>query len=96
MRLVNIGMARSVDGLGRVVIPKEMRQQLNINTSDLMGISLEDGKIILEPCRLQCVFCGCREESTLRERNGILACEECIKALPDAEKAFVDQVQPAS
>ena len=42
------GIVRKIDELGRIVLPKEMRKCLNINTGDDFQIRLEDGKIILE------------------------------------------------
>lgn len=42
------GIVRKIDELGRIVLPKELRKCLNINTGDDFQISLEDEKIILE------------------------------------------------
>lgn len=40
-------MFRVIDNLGRIVIPKEIRERLNINTKDKIEIKVEDNKIIL-------------------------------------------------
>lgn len=42
------GIVRKIDELGRIVLPKEMRKCLNINTGDDFQIRIEDEKIILE------------------------------------------------
>ena len=42
------GIVRKIDELGRIVLPKELRKCLNINTGDDFQIRLEDEKIILE------------------------------------------------
>lgn len=42
------GIVRKIDELGRIVLPKELRKNLNINTGDDFQISLENEKIILE------------------------------------------------
>ena len=42
------GIVRKIDELGRIVLPKELRKCLNINTGDDFQIKLEDEKIILE------------------------------------------------
>ncbi len=42
------GIVRKVDELGRIVIPKELRKNLNIKNSDDLEISINDDKIILE------------------------------------------------
>ncbi len=42
------GIVRKVDELGRIVIPKELRKNLNIKNSDDLEISIDNDKIILE------------------------------------------------
>ena len=39
---------RKIDELGRIIIPIELRQTLNIIQNDEMKIYMQDGKIILE------------------------------------------------
>ena len=43
-----IGMVRKIDDLGRIVLPKELRKILNINSGDDVQILVENEKIILE------------------------------------------------
>lgn len=40
-------MNRNIDTLGRIVIPKEMRKQLDIKENDPLNIELQDNKIII-------------------------------------------------
>ena len=40
-------MNRKIDTLGRIVLPKEMRTQLNIKENDPLNIELQDNKIII-------------------------------------------------
>ena len=42
------GIVRKIDDLGRIVIPKELRKNLNIKNSDDMEITINDNKIVLE------------------------------------------------
>lgn len=42
------GIVRKIDELGRIVLPKELRKNLNIHTGDDFQISVEEEKIILE------------------------------------------------
>ena len=42
------GIIRKIDNLGRIVLPKELRKHLNINTGDDFQILLNGEKIILE------------------------------------------------
>ncbi len=44
----NTGIIRKIDELGRIVLPKELRKHLNINSGDDFQILLDDEKIILE------------------------------------------------
>ena len=41
------GIVRRVDELGRIVVPKEIRNNLRIKKGDCLEFFLEDGKIIL-------------------------------------------------
>lgn len=42
------GIVRKIDELGRIVLPKELRKTLNINSGDDFQISVDNEKIILE------------------------------------------------
>jgi transcriptional pleiotropic regulator of transition state genes len=75
------GIVRNIDDLGRVVIPKEIRKSLNIKEYDPVDIYLKNGVICMEPCRLQCVLCGCKEDDKLVKRNGVHVCTDCIDEL---------------
>ncbi len=43
----NTGIVRKIDELGRIVLPKELRKSLNINSGDDFEICVEDDKIFL-------------------------------------------------
>ena len=40
-------MNRKIDDLGRIVLPKEMRTQLDIKENDPLNLELQDNKIII-------------------------------------------------
>lgn len=42
------GIVRRVDDLGRIVLPKEVRQKLNINTNDSLEFFVDGDTIILK------------------------------------------------
>lgn len=46
--MIITGITRKIDELGRIVLPKEIRKTLNINTGDDFQISIENEKIILQ------------------------------------------------
>ena len=45
--MITSGITRKIDELGRIVLPKEIRKSLNINTGDDFQITIENNKIIL-------------------------------------------------
>ena len=51
--MIDIGLTRKIDGMGRVVIPKELRERFNIRENDYLEFSLlEDGLIIKKHSKL--------------------------------------------
>lgn len=74
-----LGIVRKVDILGRIVIPKELRDALEIDVKDPMEIFVENDRIILKKYNPSCVFCGSNENVVLYKDK--LVCEDCISAL---------------
>ena len=52
------GEVRKIDELGRIVLPKTVRQTLNVNTGDAMEIYTEGNTVVLLPYQKACIFCG--------------------------------------
>ena len=73
------GIIRRVDELGRVVIPIEIRNQVNIIEKDPIEIYVDDSSIILKKYEPNCVFCGSTDD--LIEYKGKLVCKKCSKEL---------------
>ena len=73
------GVARKVDQLGRVVIPVEMRKSLRIDFGDLVMMSAEGERIVLEKVEQRCVFCGSNDQ--LRDFSRKLVCGVCVGKL---------------
>ena len=73
------GMVRKVDILGRVVIPKELRQNLEIGNLDSLEIFKGDESIILRKYTPNCIFCGSHKDLTSFIDKKV--CRKCIKAL---------------
>ena len=76
---LSTGIIRRVDELGRIVIPKEMRRELNIDQKDPIEISIEGQSIVLRKYQNKCVFCGALKP-TIRY-NGKLICTHCLNEL---------------
>ena len=73
------GIVRPVDGLGRIVLPIEIRRNLDIEERDQLEIFLEGDRIILQKHEAACVFCG--GTVGLAEYRGKNVCHSCIKHL---------------
>ena len=73
------GIVRPVDGLGRIVLPIEIRRNLDIEERDQLEIYLEGDHIILKKYEPACVFCG--GSTGLSEYRGKNVCRECIRRM---------------
>ena len=74
------GMVRSVDKMGRVVIPKEIRKQLKVeNDVDSFEIYMDGDKVVLKKYQPTCIFCDSLADSVQSE--GYNVCKDCIEKL---------------
>ena len=73
------GIVRKVDELGRIVIPKEMRDKMGINCGDPIEIYVEGDKIILAKYEDCCSICGSLGE--LKSFKGKNICKNCLNEL---------------
>ena len=74
-----IGIVRKIDSLGRIVVPMELRNLLDISEGDPIEIFIEDDRIILKKYSPSCIFCESTDNLTLYK--GKLICPDCIKDL---------------
>ena len=79
------GMARKVDGLGRIVLPVEMRRMFAIRPGDALEIGVDEAGIVLRKVESRCVFCGGTE--SLRPFRGKQLCANCAGELSGAGQA---------
>lgn len=82
--MLNTGITRPVDQLGRIVIPKEIRKKLNLKEKDRLMFFLTDapeGKrdIILRRIINSCNFCG--SKNNLHEFKNKHVCYDCLNEL---------------
>ncbi len=56
------GIVRKVDELGRVVLPIELRRNLNINEKDALEIFVDDEKVILKKYEPADIFTGSMDD----------------------------------
>ena len=73
------GIVRPVDALGRVVIPVELRRNLNIKTDDSLEIYVDGQFIMLKKYEPACIFCG--EMDDIRLVHGKNVCVKCIEEM---------------
>lgn len=79
------GIVRTVDRMGRVVIPKEFRKQLDIeNEVDSFEIFLKEDCLVLRKHTPHCVFCGSTENCTAFHDRTI--CQNCVDELQYREE----------
>ena len=73
------GMVRTVDELGRLVIPKELRRLLGLKEGkDSFEIFIDDNtNVILRKYIPGCIVCG--DIENLKDVNGIKLCKNCIE-----------------
>ena len=75
------GIIRKIDELGRVVIPMEMRNKLNIGEKDPMEIFSDGDSIVLKKFEPNCIFCG-NSKNLMKYKNKLI-CNKCAKKIAD-------------
>ena len=78
------GVVRRIDDLGRIVIPKEIRNKLDINIGDSMGININGRSIILEKEENSCTFCN--KTKNLTKFKDKLICDNCISKIIELKR----------
>lgn len=73
------GIVRKVDELGRIVIPIELRRNLDIEEKDSLEIYVEDDHIILKKHSPACAFCANATGITVFKGRNI--CRNCLDDL---------------
>lgn len=73
------GMVRSMDQLGRIVLPMELRRVLGIEVRDPIEVFVNGEDIILRKYKPACYFCDSADD--LITYGGRKICRECIAKL---------------
>ena len=73
------GIIRSLDPMGRVVIPKEMRKLLNVMDGDKVRIIKENNSVVIKRVADSCLVCG--SEQDLIEYKDVCLCRNCVKEM---------------
>ena len=72
------GMTWPVDSLGRIVIPKEIRNTFNLVEGTKMELAVEGDRIIITKSENTC---NCCENEASTEVLGIKLCNNCLESL---------------
>ncbi|MGA8944135.1 MAG: AbrB/MazE/SpoVT family DNA-binding domain-containing protein [Thermoactinomyces sp.] len=73
------GIVRKVDHLGRIVLPKGLRDLLDIQPSDGVEVFVDDQYIVLKKYAPSCIFCGSMDEVVYY--RGKTVCKECVEEI---------------
>lgn len=75
------GITRPVDAMGRIVIPKELRERYSIGTNDLVEVFTVKGGIFLKKYTPGCLLCGSFEG--IEVFRGRQFCKNCIAGIKE-------------
>ncbi|MBR2280760.1 MAG: AbrB/MazE/SpoVT family DNA-binding domain-containing protein [Ruminococcus sp.] len=73
---------KKIDDVGRVVLPKDVREELGLRINDMLRIETENDRIVITKAEESCIFCG--KSSGIKRYMGKTVCESCIKKLNKA------------
>lgn len=65
---------RTVDELGRVVLPPDMRKEMNLEAGEKVLISCENGELKIIKAKPRCKLCG----ADMSEDDQFVICLRCI------------------
>ena len=78
----SIGVVRKLDQLGRIVLPKELRDNLEFEENQPLEIYIKEDLIILKKYKPGCYCCGNLEVEA--KVLGLNLCPKCIDEFSDA------------
>lgn len=70
---------KKIDEAGRIVVSKEIRKALSMNSNDLLKLDVEGNTLVIKKAEPNCEFCGSEEK--LVEYMGKCVCSDCIAVL---------------
>ena len=74
------GMIRRMDDLGRIVIPKELRDSLDIRATDRMEFWMTDEGMVLRKAEERCAVCG-GVHGDMLDVDGMKLCRVCARKI---------------
>ncbi|MED1787590.1 AbrB/MazE/SpoVT family DNA-binding domain-containing protein [Brevibacillus laterosporus] len=71
------GIVRKIDDLGRIVIPKELRDSNGLSSGTPMEMFVDGDRIVLRKYEPGCVLCGSVQDLEMH-KSGKLVCKGCL------------------
>lgn len=76
------GIVRTVDALGRIVLPAEIREKLGVRENDGLELLWDGDRLLLQKHEPACTFCGATDDVVPFASKAICrACREKISKL---------------
>lgn len=79
--IISLGIVRTIDHLGRVVLPAELRKMMQIGERTPLEIFTDGNHIVLKKYLPGCIFCGAGEG--LKNFLGKKVCVSCLIEIKD-------------
>lgn len=77
----NETLSRNLGALGRIVIPEEIRNKLNLKQGTPLSIFVTDGHIVIKPIGSGCSLCNSVENLMQIGDGDKYVCNKCAKNL---------------
>ena len=73
---------RSVDELGRIVLPDALRRKFDLHESSRLSLrENEQGAIVLHRLMPSCRICG----AEMQEEDELVICADCVRAIRESK-----------
>lgn len=79
--------SRPIDHLGRIVIPKEIRDALNWLQNDKITILQQGKKLLLGKFEFSCALCGTVDDLVLLPERDMI-CASCMKLIAKSAQVY--------
>lgn len=73
------GFVKRIDELGRILIPKELRASMEIESKDALEIFVDGDRIVFQKYQPACIFCNSADDIVFFEGRRI--CASCLSKL---------------
>ena len=85
--LMQTGMSRPIDNLGRIVIPMEIRRGLGWKTDDRLDVAVGtyngEAAVVLCKRHVGCIICGATHDLQGIPGTKKLICKSCMKTITE-------------